>query len=215
MTSILFTSDTHRPVPHRKLPKADVLVHAGDLTMMGTEDELHDCLAALVVDGLHKRVILVPGNHDWMFQRDPEKALKIAAKYGVEVLIDDSVCVNDTLIYGSPWQPWFHNWAFNAPQDCFAGADFLQGKWDRIPCNTDVLVTHGPPRHRRDMTPRGDEVGCPRLALTVHLNKPKIHVFGHIHCGYGIEPTMDTLFINASMCNERYEQVNPPILVHL
>jgi len=43
--------------------------------------------------------------------------------------------------------------------------------------------------------------------------QPKIHVFGHIHHSYG-QRTMDGIeFLNASICDERYEPTNKPIVV--
>jgi len=55
----------------------------------------------------------------------------------------------------------------------------------------------------------------------VNIVKPKLHVFGHIHSGYGTTYSMDkspsvngpngpmTIFVNASLCNEMYEPINP------
>ena len=43
-------------------------------------------------------------------------------------------------IYGSPWQPEFYNWAFNLPRN----GEEMKARWDAIPDNTDILITHGP-----------------------------------------------------------------------
>ena len=43
-------------------------------------------------------------------------------------------------IWGTPWQPWFYDWAFNAPRR--DGEEFLASKFDAIPSNTDVVVAH-------------------------------------------------------------------------
>ena len=43
--------------------------------------------------------------------------------------------------------------------------------------------------------------------------KPKIHVFGHVHSGYGYKFHNGTHFINASILNERYNYKNKPITI--
>lgn len=41
---------------------------------------------------------------------------------------------------GTPWQPEFCKWAFNVPR----GAACLE-KWNQIPANVDILISHTPP----------------------------------------------------------------------
>src|SRR5689334_2006906 len=53
-------------------------------------------------------------------------------------------------IWGSPWHPWFYDWAFNAPRR--DAEEFLASKFDAIPGDTDVVVAHGPPRGFGDRT---------------------------------------------------------------
>jgi Icc-related predicted phosphoesterase len=43
--------------------------------------------------------------------------------------------------------------------------------------------------------------------------KPKIHVFGHIHGGYGYVFDGNTHYFNASILNERYEFTNKPMTI--
>jgi Icc-related predicted phosphoesterase len=42
---------------------------------------------------------------------------------------------------------------------------------------------------------------------------PLINVFGHIHHAYGAAYIKDTLFVNASICTERYTPTNKPIVI--
>ncbi|PMD35043.1 Metallo-dependent phosphatase, partial [Hyaloscypha variabilis F] len=51
----------------------------------------------------------------------------------------------------------------------------------------DVLVSHGPPRYRLDLTERGENVGCRQLWRAARRCKPRVHAFGHVHAGYGAE----------------------------
>jgi hypothetical protein len=133
---------------------------------------------------------------------------------GVIYLEDNERTVAGLRIYGSPWQPEFYSWAFNLPR----GPE-LKAKWDMIPDGLDILVTHGPPLGHGDMTfgydgrmPKGS-VGCADLKDAVFRAKPKLHIFGHIHSGYGVTEEGGTKFVNASSCNENYDALNKPIVM--
>jgi len=113
-------------------------------------------------------------------------------------------------IYGSPWQPEFYNWAFNLPK----GGPGLMSKWEAIPKDTDILITHGPAQGHLDMSgPPYNEpnLGCALLREKLDEQPPKIHVCGHIHGGYGYKFHNGTHYFNASILNERYEYVNKPV----
>jgi Icc-related predicted phosphoesterase len=43
--------------------------------------------------------------------------------------------------------------------------------------------------------------------------KPKIHVCGHIHGGYGQKSMGGIEFLNASVLDDRYEHAHKPIIV--
>ena len=86
----------------------------------------------------------------------------------------------------------------------------MKSRWDDIPNNTDILITHGPPHGIRDFTPNNLQVGCELLRERVEVLKPLLHVFGHIHGAYGIVEMNDTVFVNASTCTERYQPINKP-----
>jgi hypothetical protein len=133
----------------------------------------------------------------------------------VDYIQDETISVGDdekmVNIYGSPWQPEFYNWAFNLPKN---GVE-LAAKWDAIPDNTDILITHGPAFGVLD-TVAGkmwDNLGCQLLTNKIKSIKPKIHVCGHIHSGYGYYFDGDTHFINASVLNEAYQYTNKPITI--
>ncbi|KAI0224897.1 Metallophosphoesterase domain-containing protein 1 [Lamellibrachia satsuma] len=126
-------------------------------------------------------------------------------------LKDSEVTVFGIRVYGSPWQPEFYNWAFNLPR----GQPCLD-KWNRIPEGIDVLVTHGPPVGYGDLCSSGLRAGCVELLSTIqHRVRPKFHVFGHIHEGYGVTSDGCTTYINASTCTLQYKTSNPPIVFDL
>jgi uncharacterized protein YbbK (DUF523 family) len=110
----------------------------------------------------------------------------------------------------TPWQPEFCNWAFNLPR----GQQLLD-KWRRIPDDTDVLVSHTPPFGRGDQVGH-TRVGCEDLLREVQGRvKPTLHVFGHVHEGYGRSSDGVTTFVNASACTHDYSPVNPPFVFDL
>lgn len=211
--SIVCISDTHNQLRYIKVPDGDVLVHAGDFSMQGRAAEIqefNDQLGRLP----HKHKIVIAGNHDIGFETHPEdaKALLTNATY----LEDSGVEIEGVKFWGSPWQPQFYDWAFNLER----GED-LREKWQKIPEDIDVLITHGPPRFILDMAyrqgPLPDEsVGCDDLRDEV-LNriKPRYHVFGHIHESRGHIKIGDTEFINASILDGKYRIKNKPYIINI
>ncbi|XP_065359452.1 UPF0046 protein C25E10.12 [Calliphora vicina] len=111
-------------------------------------------------------------------------------------------------IFGSPWQPEFCKWAFNVPR----GLPCLD-KWNKIPSDIDILVTHTPPVGHGDLCCSGVRAGCVELLTTIQKRvKPKYHVFGHVHEGYGITSDGRVIYVNASTCDINYLPNNPPIV---
>ena len=211
---ITFISDTHtmHNELNGQLPGGDLLIHSGDIMNSGyKKQEIHDfCKWFEAQDYTHK--IFIAGNHDRMFEDHPLESNTIVNNYDVTYLQDDEDIIDGVKIYGSPWQPWFYDWAFNLPK----GGPGLYSKWEAIPKDTGILVTHGPPQDHLDVSgPPHNEphLGCAMLRVKVDAQPPKIHVFGHIHGGYGYKFHNGTHFFNASVLNERYDQVNEPITI--
>ncbi len=201
---IVAISDTHALHRSVDIPPGDVLVHAGDITGHGAIDEVrgfNTFLATLP----HPHKIVIAGNHDFCFEKDPV-ASRAELTNGI-YLQDEAVEIGGIRFYGSPWQPWFFDWAFNLQR----GAE-IRAKWDLIPSDTDVLITHGPPRGHGDMTCRGEAAGCDDLLEAVERVQPRVHIFGHIHEGAGVTLNGRTTFINASICDLAYRPVNAPVV---
>jgi Icc-related predicted phosphoesterase len=202
--SIVAISDTHGFHESVDIPAGDILIHAGDLTRhgeMGEVKEFNDFLGGLP----HPVKIVIAGNHDFCFESDPERCRNNLTN--AIYLQDQAVTVEGVRFYGSPWQPWFFDWAFNLQR----GPE-IRAKWDLIPEDTDVLITHGPPFGHGDRTLRGEQVGCQDLLEVVEQIQPKFHIFGHIHEGYGLTRNEHTTFINASICGVSYRPKNTPTL---
>lgn len=206
---VVCVSDTHGI--HERMPDAipdgDLLLHAGDITRRGNiEDlsEVNEFFAALP----HTHKVFVPGNHDWCFEKSPERACELVSE--ATCLIDESIEIEGMTIWGSPWQPEFHNWAFNLPR-----GPKLKAVWQMIPVDTDIVITHSPPRGILDLCSNGRFEGCDDLRDRIFEVRPRLHLFGHIHESYGSEIREGIRFINASVCNQGYRPVNPPIIVDL
>ncbi len=207
---IVTISDTHTLHEGVVLPDGDLLVHAGDFTLGGQPHEVEEFFAWLERQP-HRNKVLIAGNHDLLFEYAPDYARAMVPPN--VIYLEDSGCeIEGMYLWGSPWQPWFLDWAFNLATEAE-----LQAKWDLIPPNTDVLVTHGPPYGILDECDDGRRVGCPALAATVRRINPRLHLFGHIHEGYGraVDPTgqAGTTFVNACVCDHLYRPVNPPVVV--
>jgi hypothetical protein len=138
---------------------------------------------------------------------DPSECRAALRRHSV-YLEDEEHAAMGLRIYGSPWTIEFFDWAFNLPENR------IEKVWERIPAGIDVLVTHGPPYGRCDFTNKGQHAGCRHLLNHVQGRvRPLLHVFGHIHEGYGASWDGQTLFVNASSLDNRYGPVNPCVVV--
>lgn len=201
---IVAISDTHglhlkMPVP----PDGDVLVVAGDI--LRRKNNLHELEMFNYWLGLlpHTYKIVVAGNHDWIFESDPNAAKALT---NAIYLQDSGFEIDGVNFWGSPWTPEFYNWAFMLPR-----GEALAKKWARIPDETDVLITHGPPYGTLDVNLHGERCGCEALADRVsQLPNLKLHLFGHIHYSHGVTGWYGDgpISANCATCGEDYKPVN-------
>jgi hypothetical protein len=84
-------------------------------------------------------------------------------------------------VYGSPYVPNNREWGFAYKPGT------ARGLWDTIPSDTDIVVTHTPPRGHCDMAVHDDRTGCEELLHGLHRVRPMLSVFGHIHEARGVE----------------------------
>jgi Icc-related predicted phosphoesterase len=214
---IVTISDTHNQLNQIKLPKGDLLIHAGDWCMRGDIVEVsqfaHDLKS--VAYGFKYGAVVIAGNHDWLAQTNDSQVRGMLKDADIKYLKDEQVIINDLKIWGSPWSPWFFDWAFNLER-----GEEIRAKWDMIPLDTDILITHGPPEGILDRVPDGTSVGCEELRIAVERVKPKLSIHGHIHNDYGVydhswPDGKQTRFVNAAICTERYKPTNEPIVVEI
>ena len=200
-------SDTHGFHRHLDVPQADILIHAGDFsTPRATLEELDD-FNAWLAELPHKHKIVVAGNHDKLLEADPKLA---RSRLSAAVYLEQSSAqIEGIRFWGCPVTPVLPHMAFAVGRG--AAAKY----WDKMPAQTDVLVTHGPPFGILDQEDIWREhMGCMQLNKAVQRVRPKLHVFGHIHGGRGREEGPNgTRFVNCAALLGN--QLRPPIVVEI
>lgn len=175
-------------------PEADVLTVSGDLTIGGTIEQLVAFRQWLVAQP-QKHKVVIAGNHDFCFEdKRSFEAQTIIGGPGITYLQDQETTIDGVRFYGSPWQPWWHDWAFNL----LRGQEIAK-KWAMIPEGIDVLLVHGPPHGYGDTVVRGERVGCEELTRAIDKKKPKVVCFGHIHEDTGVWKRNDSVLVNCSI----------------
>lgn len=198
-----------------------MLIVAGDLTKSNKQWQYLE-FRNWLREQPHKHKIMICGNHDGCIE---DGAFYFNDEWlGATYLRDEETIIDGIKFYGSPWTPYFeevnpHCASFMKPDQQLAET------WKKIPEDTDVLITHGPPFGIQDGIPTPYDgslyhAGCKSLALEVgnRQKPPALWVFGHIHEGYGEDLAVrgeDCKMINCSYVNEKYKPVNKPIRIEL
>lgn len=233
---IVCISDTHSLHNRMRyqLPKGDLLIHAGDISNRGGELDVTNFVNWFQSIEGYDTKIFISGNHDHCFEQINLPHHKRDYDWLRHLIFEENLSQSDVTylednfitiespefskpikIYGTPWQPEFYNWAFNLPR---MGEELLE-KWNQIPEDTDILITHGPPNGYGDLVNNWRQpnvnVGCELLMNRIGLLNPILNVFGHIHEGYGVYTNDKTTFVNASICTAGYEPTNKPIVIDL
>lgn len=216
MTRLVLISDTHGLHDQVKVPDGDILVHAGDCTNDIGQASLRSFLSWFDRQP-HQRKVFIAGNHDGAFEKWNKDARAMVAQLAPSAtyLQEDGVTIDGVKFYGMPHTPAFCDWHFNVKRELM----FMHTQ--RIPGDTDVLITHGPPYGILDVSGIDNEkCGCRALYEAVLEVQPRLHVFGHIHHSYGMKELVHdngakTWCVNAAICNERYKPVNAPVIFNL
>jgi Icc-related predicted phosphoesterase len=187
-----------------KIPDGDVILHTGDFGVSGEEKELVEALTWFRRLP-HEHKICIAGNHDRHAEANllfMQHTLGTAAHN----LHGSGVEIDGVKFWGSPIQPEFRDWAFNRSKQ------YRSTYWDKhLPTETDILLTHCPPRNILDENYNGEKVGCKHIARNVQERvKPHLHVFGHIHEARGCKIVDDVHYVNASVVNLSMNPVHKP-----
>lgn len=181
---LLHLSDKHGL--HRKikdLPVADVLVHSGDISNSGTEEEVLDFLNWLI-ELPYQHKIFVTGNHDLCLW-DAENIEDLPEN--VHFLQDKSVTIDGVKFFGL---------AYNHLEEL-------------IPADADVVVTHEPPVMILNES-AGVHWGNVPLRNRILQVKPRYHLFGHAHNSYGTVERNGIVFSNAALLDDMNSLVRKP-----
>lgn len=203
--------DTHTYHRLLKVPRGiDLVIFSGDCSnprdRYKNEPEVRDFMlwfANLKI----KYKIFVAGNHDTsifhkLFTRNDFIALNIT------YLENEYAYVEDLKIFGCPYTPTFGDWVFNKARHS------MNEIWKEVDADTDIIVTHGPPKGFLDATV--DFNGYIKQAGDVSLRrhvleriKPKLVCFGHLHndddiinAGVLKLSAYDTIFSNGSVVTD-------------
>jgi hypothetical protein len=204
------TQGRERSIPN--IESGDVLVHTGNFSKNCSHEELLD-FRKFLDEVAHPHKLVVAGNKDISLQleyykkfgslwheslfKDPgfdpgaySEACRIVVttpSFPFYLYLDDctsTIEINDVIcrVYGAPWQKFGKT-----------SKEEMVAKWNKIPGNLDVLVTHIPPYGILDKLKceKGSDgatvshCGDEALLDAVRRAKPRIHVFGHAPSSYG------------------------------
>ena len=202
------------------IPDGDVFVHAGDLMYEGTPAEWQsriDWLASLP----HKVKLIVPGNHDFYTQHYEGLArsqLRKQAGFKMVTLEDGLIKLpNGMTMLGIQWVTGLPGWAWSKDDE------WLEDKLTKAAYRPHIVVSHAPVygvvdklyphKHGYAQESVGTIAFANWLRQTPVFARPEHWFCGHIHESYGSDSLYGVQFHNVAMCDRRYEQVNPPIVV--
>jgi Icc-related predicted phosphoesterase len=216
---IVCISDQHGNLP--VIPPCDLLLIAGDIcptvdhSVNRQEAWITTQFRQWLKDVDARQKVFIAGNHDFFFEKAKKSVIEhVLNNFPGTYLQDSSIEFEGLKIYGTPWQPYFYDWAFNLYEED------LSKKWNQIPSDADIIVVHGPPMGYGDWAPRtngkgGENTGSPSLLVKIEEVKPKLVVFGHIHEGRGNWDLNGTKLVNATLLNRQYEMVYEPYVLEI
>ncbi len=218
---IAAVSDLHGKFP--EIPECDVLIVGGDLCPDGFGrkwaqeapdrqlDWFKDTFIPWAIVQPAADVLLTWGNHDFCGYLLTESITKVGSPH-IKVVVDDAVTIDGVKFWLSPWSPKFMDWAWMEPDN------LLGLRYDKIPFDVDVLVSHCPPYGCGDVYPNPDtnvmeHVGSSALRYAIEQKQPPIVICGHLHGGYGQYQIDKSAIHNVAVLNEQYVLTNPATVI--
>lgn len=203
---IVCISDTHNKHELLSIPDGDVLIHAGDFTEGGTKREIENFFSWFAKQP-HPHKICIAGNHEFYLEKLSPNQLQKQIPNGVNYLYQSEIIINNIKFWGSPFTPINSRWAFSKT------SSQIKKHWEKIPTDTDVLITHTPPYNILDESDAEVALGCKHLKKRVQSIQPSLHIFGHLHNNYGVVKREDITYINATSFNKTSKLINPPLQI--
>ena len=208
MSSFVLISDTHSKHAQLVVPNGDFLLHSGDFSMMGRVPETISFLKWFESQP-HKHKVFTAGNHDWIAQREPDLLNALIKEHSpsCHYLNEETIILDGHTIFGSPWNAYFYNWAFNAHR-----GEEIMAHWNKIPTECEILLTHGPCYGILDEVEKNggelSHVGDEDLVKTIktRLKKLKLHLGGHLHLkGNQLFEQDGVIYVNGAVVGEDYK----------
>lgn len=243
---IISVSDLHGYLP--QLPECDVVTISGDIIPLNIQKKLEESIAWLsgpfqtwALNLPCQKVLFIAGNHDFALEYLLNNGTHLAIETGhswrtmgsdswditellfqiesnnkIVFLSDSEYNFNGVKFYGTPWCPSLMNWAF------YKNSDDLNKVFAKIPKNTDVLITHCPPKFgtqgvvlEKNWNYRSN-FGCEELYNNVknifsEKTTPTWVISGHIHSGnHKVETENNINYVNVSIKDEDYKDAYKP-----
>ena len=181
----------------KKLPKADILIVAGDFCTRGELMDFEKFVSWLdKYPAKHK--IVVPGNHDFPLARFPDKTKQMLTDKGITLLTNAAADVAGLKVYGCSYSEWLPGWSYMLPNN------ELKAMYDQIPERLDILIMHNCPQKEPVVA------GAQGSLLTLELikrAKPKIFIGGHWHGLAGQWKCGETDVYNVAVLDDNYDYV--------
>lgn len=206
-------SDLHGKILEVQIPKCDVLVVAGDLSMNGNAWWFLNFFVPVIKSRKSQfdKCIVVFGNHDDKIELGD--IYKEGIPDYIEILFGTGIKYKGKKFFGNPYcksSPEIIDSLFNREEEV------LKGIYNEIPEDTDVLITHQPPYGYGDTVKNQSyHLGSESLMDRIRVVKPKVHIFGHIHTGKKYEENNGTKFYNVSVLDEYYNVAYKPTIINL
>jgi Icc-related predicted phosphoesterase len=216
---ILHISDTHASHYLLNIPKnIDMIIHSGDESnyyeFYKNEIECRDFMEWFGSLNI-KYKILIAGNHSAFIAKNTREFKKLCQEKNVIYLENEGIEIEGIKIWGSPYSPTFGNWYF------MKSRDKMHKIWENIPEDTDILVTHTPPKGCLDLSHNKEGklefCGCTNLLKHIFRVEPKLSLYGHIHnsntgifnAGQMKLANLNTIFSNGSCVTDgKFGQVS-------
>ncbi|HSY35604.1 MAG TPA: metallophosphatase domain-containing protein [Acidobacteriaceae bacterium] len=205
---LVFFGDTHELHREVTVPAGDILICTGDFTMFSKSLRAIKDFDEWLGEQPHPQKWVVPGNHEFFLEADSRRRSLLS---NAQVLIDEAVTVEGLRFYGSPMTPLYGG-AFGKS----SSSDRKQ-HWSKIPNDTHILITHGPPHGILDLSPRPpDRMGDPELLDRIkQLRQLRLHAFGHVHGAYGLVEDDGVTFANVALMGHLDELVHKPLVIRM
>lgn len=174
-------SDLHGHLP--SLPGGDLLIVAGDITASDKIPQWAKFFDWFTCQDYEKK-ILIGGNHDGFLEQClPSKhpiSRQLAEDDFFEYLQDSGTEYQGLKIWGCPHSLWFSR--INPICAAFTGSEEdLKKKYDLIPNDIDILISHSPAFGILDENANGEHCGSKSLLEAVNRIRPQLLIHGHIH----------------------------------